>query len=105
GTDLRIRPFIIARVLQAFVAGFYTYLLIGMVKLPEALPAARTFTGGILNRWMLSGKQFLIITGLLIVAGLFMRFLSGYRLVCRGDRPGPQGGAGDGKSVAPKVRT
>ena len=104
GTDLRIRPFIIARVLQAFVAGFYTYLLIGMVKLPEALPAARTFTGGILNRWMLSGKQFLIITGLLIVAGLFMRFLSGYRLVCRADRPGPQGGEGDGKSVAPKVR-
>ncbi|HHW11991.1 MAG TPA: sporulation integral membrane protein YlbJ [Firmicutes bacterium] len=104
GTDLRVKPFIIARVLHAVVAGFYTYLALGMVKVPEALPAARTFTGGVISRWMLSGKQLLIITGLLIVAGLFMRFLSGYRLVCRTDQPERQTEEAAGKIVGKKNR-
>ena len=104
GTDLRIKPFIVARVVHALVAGFYTYLLLGMVNIPERLvPAAQTFTGGLVNRWTLSGKQLLIIIGLLIVAGLFMRFLSGYRLVCRDDQQEPHGGEA-GESVSKKVR-
>ena len=104
GTDLRIKPFIVARVVHALVAGFYTYLLLGMVNIPERLvPAAQTFTGGLVNRWTLSGKQLLIIIGLLIVVGLFMRFLSGYRLVYRDDQQEPQKGEA-GESVSKKVR-
>ncbi|NLM37807.1 MAG: sporulation integral membrane protein YlbJ [Firmicutes bacterium] len=92
GTDLRVKPFIIARVLHAAVAGFYTYLALGIVKVPAALPAARTFTGGVINRWILSGQQLLVILAFLIGAGLFMRFLSGYRLVCRaGQQETPKG--------------
>lgn len=91
GTDLRIGPFIVARVAHALIAGFYTYLLLGTVKIAgKVVPAARAVPGGILYRWSLSGTQLLIITGLLIGAGLVMRFLANYRLLfCTGKQAVP----------------
>lgn len=99
GTDLRIGPFIVARVIHALVAGFYTRLLLGVVKVPaRVVPATRTFTGGVLTRWTITGKQFLVITGLLIAAGIFMRLLSGYRLVWRTDEQKRRKGEVAGKT-------
>ncbi len=82
GTDLRIRPFIIARVIHALIAGFYTYLLLGTVKVASGLvPTTRTVKFGLLKRWYLSFTQLLIVGVLLLIAGLLIRFLSRYRLV------------------------
>lgn len=82
GTDLRIRPFIVARVLHAVIAGGYTYLLLGTVKITGgSLPVRSLVTGGFFRRWYLSAAQLLFVTGLLFVAGLGLRFLSRYRLV------------------------
>jgi sporulation integral membrane protein YlbJ len=83
GTDLRIWPFISARVLHGLIAGLYTYLLLGTVKVASGVvPALQKVKVGPLNRWYLSFAQLLMVTGMLLVAGLLMRFLSGYRLVC-----------------------
>src|SRR5690606_14078332 len=52
GTDLRIWPFITARVLHGIIAGLYTYLLLGTVKVAGGVvPSIRNVKVGPLNRW------------------------------------------------------
>jgi len=82
GTDLRIRPFIIARFLQAVIAGFYTWLFLGTVRLPGgSAPVVQPVSGGLLQRWSLSLAQLSVITGLLLAGGILLRFLGRFRLV------------------------
>ncbi len=93
GTDLRIRPFIIARLLHAVIAGGYTYLLLGTVKIAGgSAPAVQKVTGGLLRRWSFSLTQLFAITGFLLAAGFIMRFLCRFRLVKLDEEPGKKGG-------------
>ncbi|NLY92122.1 MAG: sporulation integral membrane protein YlbJ [Firmicutes bacterium] len=100
GTDLRVRPFIIARLLHAVIAGAYTYLLLGTVRIAGGtVPAVRRMTGGLFQRWSLALTQLLVITGLLLAAGFILRFLSRFRLVWRNKEPGKREEKADRKTT------
>lgn len=72
GTDIRLLPYLVARVLHALLAGLYTLLLLKpMAIVTGALPLAITYTplGG-LRRVVLTGRQLAVIVGsLLLLAG------------------------------------
>ncbi len=87
-TDIRITPYLVARVLHAFLGGFYTYLLLGTLRVVGTVTTAPVYQStGVLQRWYLSLTQLLIIIGILIGAALLFHFLSKFRLVVVDEAP------------------
>lgn len=82
-TDLRLAPYMVARILHAVFAGVYTSLILG--ALPTAarvIPSGIfVFSGNVLSRWYLSGRNLLIIIGLLVACSVLLNVLGRYRLI------------------------
>ncbi|MGE5607322.1 MAG: sporulation integral membrane protein YlbJ, partial [Bacteroidota bacterium] len=84
-TDIRMGPYIIARILHGTFAAFYTWLLLGPLA-PALAPVARLAVpvGGKFNpidRIVLSGKQQLMILGILLIASCLIQLSKKYTLV------------------------
>jgi sporulation integral membrane protein YlbJ len=73
GTDIRMGPYVVARLLHAILAGLYTYILMGpMMAVAGAAKPSVTYgpLQGI-DRVLLTGKHLLIIIGVLLaLAGI-----------------------------------
>ncbi|NLW55502.1 MAG: sporulation integral membrane protein YlbJ [Firmicutes bacterium] len=81
-TDIRIAPYLVARVLHTFLGGLYTFFLLGTLKIMGGATTTAFYrTTGVLKRWYISLTQLLIIIGILIGASLLFHFLSKFRLV------------------------
>jgi sporulation integral membrane protein YlbJ len=81
-TDIRIAPYIIARILHCLLGGIYTYFLLGTVKVIKILPTPVFYQStGVLRRWYLSFTQLLIVIGFLIGVSFLLQILSRFRLV------------------------
>ncbi|NLY75669.1 MAG: sporulation integral membrane protein YlbJ [Firmicutes bacterium] len=84
-TDIRMVPYVIARLLHGLFAAFYTWLLLGPLAIAIApvsrwaTPAGAKFNP--LDRIVLTGKQQLIILGILLAASLLIHFSNKYVLV------------------------
>ncbi|HBE79643.1 MAG TPA: sporulation integral membrane protein YlbJ [Firmicutes bacterium] len=83
-TDIRMAPYFAARLLHGIFAAGYTWLLLGPVS-PVFMPLAQGYSLGKvlnpLNRIIFSGKQLLIITGILLVCSLGIHYSRRYRIV------------------------
>jgi hypothetical protein len=87
-TDIRIAPYLVARILHAFLGGLYTYLLLGALRVLGGVTTTPVYrTPGVLERWYLSLTQLLIISGILIGAALLFHLLSKFRLVLVDEAP------------------
>lgn len=94
-TDIRILPYIVARLLHAILAGFYTLLLLGTVKTTAGgLPTGVFSTGNVIKRWYLSGRHLIIIVGVLIGFSLLSYLAAKYRLIFISGKPGGRRDAG-----------
>ena len=82
-TDLRLAPYMVARILHAVFAGIYTSILLGSLPTgARAIPSGMFhFSGNVLSRWYLSGRNLLIIIGLLLAFSVFLNILGRYRLI------------------------
>lgn len=82
-TDLRLAPYIMARVLHAVLAGLYTGLCLRILPGGTRVVTSGSFyfQGNAISRWYLSGRNLLIICGLLLASSLILRFLGKYRLI------------------------
>lgn len=83
GSDIRMTPYMVARVLHAIFAGAYTYLLLGpLASLANAEGSAVTY-GPVkgLERMILSGKHLLFIVGVLLVMALLNYLRQRYALI------------------------
>lgn len=84
-TDIRMGPYVVARLLHGVFAAFYTWLLLGplaTVTAPVshlAVPVRGKFNP--LDRIVLTGKQQLIILGILLMASLLVQLSKKYVLV------------------------
>ncbi len=86
-TDIRIVPYIIARILHCLLGGIYTYFLLGTIKVTKIFPVPVFYQStGVLRRWYISFTQLLIVIGFLIGAALLLRVLSKFRLVLVEDK-------------------
>ena len=86
-TDIRIVPYIIARILHCLLGGVYTYFLLGTIKVTKIFPVPVFYQStGVLRRWYVSFTQLLIVIGFLIGAALLLRVLSKFRLVLVEDK-------------------
>ncbi len=84
-TDIRIGPYVIARILHGTFAAFYTWLLLGPLA-PVMAPVSRVAipVGGKFNpldRFVLTGKQQLMILGILLGASFLVQLSKKYALV------------------------
>lgn len=84
-TDIRMGPYMIARILHGIFAAFYTWLLLGPLA-PAlapvthwAVPVGKKFNP--IDRLVLTGKQQLIILGMLLLASFFIQLSKKYTLV------------------------
>lgn len=82
-TDLRLAPYIIARVLHAVLAGLYTGLCLRILPAGTRVVTSGSFnfSGNAISRWYLSGRNLLIICGFLLACSLILRLLGKYRLI------------------------
>jgi sporulation integral membrane protein YlbJ len=85
-TDIRMRPYIIARLLHGFLAAGYSWFLLGTLApvcttVPSNLPAVGG-GAGLLDRWVLSGMQILAGLGLLVF-GVLLAWLSKHYAIVR----------------------
>jgi len=83
-TDIRMGPYMVARMLHGIFAAWYTWLLLGplaVVKgiVGKSLPVAQGFHP--LDRVVLSGKQMAAVLGILIIASLVIHWFKRYRIV------------------------
>ena len=83
-TDIRMTPYVIARILHGTFAAFYTWLFFGPLA-PAlapithlAVPAGSKFNP--IERIILSGKQQLIILGILLIASFLIQLSKKYAL-------------------------
>jgi sporulation integral membrane protein YlbJ len=87
-TDIRMRPYIIARLLHGFLAAGFTWVLLGPLA-PACATVARTLpaVGGFnpLDRLILTGMQMLTALGLL-AAGIFVAWFSKHYALVRTKR-------------------
>lgn len=82
-TDIRLTPYMAARVLHALLAGLYTLLLLKpMAIVTGAIGPAVTYTpfGG-LSRVLLTGKHLAVITGILLILAGFNYLRQKYAIV------------------------
>lgn len=84
-TDIRMGPYVIARLLHGTFAAFYTWLFLGPLA-PVLAPVIRLAVpvGGKFNpidRIVLSGKQQLLILGILLIASCLVQLSKKYALV------------------------
>ncbi len=92
GTDIRMRPYVLARLCHAFIAGAYTFLILRLLPVQTAAGfeflLIRGWPGiGLIDRFILGGWQLCIgFGGLLLLAGL-LSFCHRYSLVFVGQRP------------------
>jgi sporulation integral membrane protein YlbJ len=93
GTDIRIFPYLAARMGHAFLAGLYTFLLNGFLKTAAggALPVAGSLSPGFLYRWHLSTTSFLFLLGVLVFWSILLYLGGRYRLVRVGKNAGESG--------------
>jgi sporulation integral membrane protein YlbJ len=83
-TDIRMGPYVLARMLHGIIAAFYTWLFMGplapvSLTLAHALPVAAKFNP--LDRVILSGRQILFAMGLLLLGGILAGFFKHYAVV------------------------
>lgn len=84
-TDIRMGPYMIARILHGIFAAFYTWLLLGPLAPALApvthwvVPVGKKFNP--IDRLVLTGKQQLIILGMLLLASFFIQLSKKYTLV------------------------
>ena len=100
-TDLRLAPYIVARVLHAVLAGLYTGLFLRTLPTGARLVPAGSFyfQGNAISRWYLSGRNLLIIIGLLLAFSLILRLLGKYRLIKVEGEVAPRTGEGLRKTI------
>jgi sporulation integral membrane protein YlbJ len=72
-TDIRMGPYIVARMLHGIIAAFYTWIFMGPLApvsqtMARALPVAAKFNP--LDRVILSGRQMLFAVGLMLLGGV-----------------------------------
>ncbi len=84
-TDIRMTPYVIARFLHGIFAAVYTWLLMGPLApvlapvVHSVVAAGRTFNP--VERVVFSGRQILLILGILLLCSLAIYFSKRYRLV------------------------
>jgi sporulation integral membrane protein YlbJ len=83
-TDIRMGPYIIARLFHGFLAAGFSWFLLGPLApvcatMAQTLPAADGFNP--LNRWVLSGLQMLAVVALLAAGVVLAWFCKHYALV------------------------
>lgn len=83
-TDIRMGPYVIARMLHGIFAAVYTWLLIGplaMVTAPVVakLPLSKGFNP--IERIILSGKQILVVIGVLLLLSFLVQIHKYYRMI------------------------
>jgi len=83
-TDIRMGPYMIARMLHGLLAAWYTWLLFkvftpALATVAGVIPVAAGFNP--LERIILSGKQILAIFGILLILALGVHFFKSRRLV------------------------
>jgi sporulation integral membrane protein YlbJ len=98
-TDIRMRPYVLARLLHGMLAAFFAWVLLGPLApvaatMVQALPANAGFDP--LGRWILSGAQVLVVLGLLVFGVVLAWFCRHYALVRAkiGGRQKAEGGRG-----------
>lgn len=84
-TDIRMSPYVIARLLHGTFAAFYTWVLLGPLA-PAIAPVSRLVIPvgtkfNPLERIILTGRQQLIILGILLVASFLIQLSKKYTLV------------------------
>jgi sporulation integral membrane protein YlbJ len=83
-TDIRMTPYFAARLLHGIFAAGYTWLLLGPVA-PVFAPLAKGYSPGKvfnpINRIIFSGRQLLIITGVLLVCSICIHYSRRYRII------------------------
>lgn len=94
-TDIRMGPYLIARFLHGIFAAFYTWVLLGPLATVVApvshLPISAGGKFNPLDRIVLTGKQQLIILGILLAASFLVQISKKYVLVRTGDGKGQDG--------------
>ena len=83
-TDIRMAPYIAARLLHGIFAAFYTWILVGPlapVIAPVTGTAPRSHGFNPLDRIVFSGRQILVIVGVLLLCSLGVYFSKRYSLV------------------------
>lgn len=83
-TDIRMGPYMVARLLHGIFAAWYTGLLLGPLAavtgmIGKSLPVTKSFHP--LDRVVLSGKQMAVILGILVAVSLLIHWLKRYRIV------------------------
>lgn len=83
GTDIRMVPYVIARLLHAVIAGIYTFLLLGPFAFLSSTMGLDITYGPIkgLERMILSGKHLLFIIGALLLMALLNYLRQRYALI------------------------
>lgn len=91
-TDIRIAPYIIARLLHAFLAGLYTRLLNGTLKAVGWRVSPGFFFGPekVITRWRLSGRQFILALSFLLVGSILLNLAGKYRLLYQKSSKSPK---------------
>ncbi len=83
-TDIRMTPYVIGRFLHGIFAAVYTWLLMGPLA-PVLAPVVHTVSAGHsfnpVERMVFSGRQILLILGILLLCSLGIYFSKRYRLV------------------------
>ncbi|NLG85168.1 MAG: sporulation integral membrane protein YlbJ, partial [Firmicutes bacterium] len=87
GTDIRMGPYVLARLYHAVIAGFYTFLVFPFFRLPVFLvPPVRYGGFGFVRRFIFSIGQLVLVYAGLTVAALLLHLGRRYRPVW-GHRP------------------
>ncbi|MGE5529303.1 MAG: sporulation integral membrane protein YlbJ [Patescibacteria group bacterium] len=98
GTDIRMGPYVFARLCHAVLAGVYTLLILTAAPLPvlggAGLSSARFLFRGPLARWTMAGWQLAVCFAVLACLGVAAGFCRRYSLFWRGFGGRAGGGAG-----------
>ena len=83
-TDIRMGPYVIGRLLHGILAAWFTWWLIGplamvLTPLAKVIPINRGFDP--LGRLIFSGKQLVLILGILILAAILVRVGKKFKLI------------------------
>lgn len=88
-TDIRMSPYVLARLLHGLLAAFYTWLLMEPLApvcqtIAKVIPVTAKFDP--LDRIVLSGGQMLLILGFMLLGGLLAGFFKRYAVVRAGQK-------------------
>jgi sporulation integral membrane protein YlbJ len=83
-TDIRMGPYVVARMLHGIIAAFYTWLFMGplapvSLTMARVLPVAAKFNP--VDRLILSGRQILLVMAVLLLGGILAGFFKHFAVV------------------------